>query len=383
MDILYRNYTSEELQDRTCKVIDYVMLPACSSRHMEKVVDDCALRNITRRIHYVWSTLSKCRGGIQKLPEPIQIGCSYIPLMAPLNLFMTIFSLFMVGLIIMIMYLLIKYRSRPTIRYSSNTFTLIYLVGCILCCVSVGFKAGDAKFKPCGIDIWILGYGYILVIGTLTLKMWRLVSVVNNTKISRSVKISDQTLINYLLGMVAVQTVILVMWQLFDKPAYITSTKTLLGTDIDYSETVCSIQSNSITLVGVAINLILVLNLVYLVIQGRKIPSKFNDGKLMAIIIYTLTFILTITIATSIFIADTQAQYTLQSSAILLAVFCCSAIYTAPKIYGAIMNRELEGSNSSINMVATSDDKLCIHCGKSQKVLNSVPAARSPSTNKT
>jgi hypothetical protein len=274
----------------------------------------------------------------------------------------------MIGIVIMQMYFLVKYRERPTIKYSSNNFTLIFLLGSIICVFSVVFKSGNVFFRPCGLDVWILGYGFALVVGALTLKMWRLVHVTSNSKLSRSVQMTDKALMNYLLGMLAGQTGLLILWQVLDQPMYVNNPKTLLGTTISYTETICTTQSNSVGLVGTAINAISLLNVVRLAVMGRNIPSKFNDGKLMGIIVYTLTFILTITIGTSAFITDTQAVYTLQSSAILLCVFCCTVIYTGPKIYGAIMNHSVNGRSGTDLVQSSNNDFQCIHCGKYQKV---------------
>jgi hypothetical protein len=120
------------------------------------------------------------------------------------------------------------------------------------------------------------------------------------------------------------------------------------------------------------VNVILVLNLVRLVIQGRKIPSKFNDGRLMGIIVYTLAFILISCLATSIFMTDTQALYTLESSSFLLAAFCCTVIYTAPKIYGGLMNQSSVVGQSEVIVKTVDTDFICIHCGKGQKVTKNV-----------
>jgi hypothetical protein len=274
----------------------------------------------------------------------------------------------MIGIVIMQMYFLNKYRERPTIKYSSNNFTLIFLLGSIFCIFSVIFKSGDVLFRPCGLDVWILGYGFALVVGSLTLKMWRLVHVTSNSKLSRSVQMTDKALMNYLLGMLLGQSIILLLWQLLDQPRYVINSKTLLGTNISYAETVCTTQSNSVALVGTAINAILLLNVVRLAVLGRNIPSKFNDGKLMGIIVYTLTFIITITIGTSMAITDTQAVYTLQSSAILLCVFCCTVIYTGPKIYGAIMNQAIAAKSGTELVASSNNDFQCVHCGKYQKL---------------
>jgi hypothetical protein len=168
IEITYKNYPLESLQQRMCKVVDHVMLPACKVDHMMISDKGCDLDTMSRNLTYSWAVDRPCRGGMS-LPQDISLLCPVVPMKSRLSIGMMATAGIVMVIIVLLMVLVHIYQERPAIKKSSYIFTQLMLVGGIVATVGVYFMADTTGL--CGVDYWFLGYGFILLMGSITLKV--------------------------------------------------------------------------------------------------------------------------------------------------------------------------------------------------------------------
>jgi hypothetical protein len=107
--------------------------------------------------------------------------------------------------------------------------------------------------------------------------MWRLVTVFKKKEFNKN-RLTDRYMIAHVGLFILIQTGILIFWYLLQKPQVMIETKRLPPTSISYENTVCGYSGQQISIAPILLNVLLVVNIVYLAIKGRNIPAEYNDG---------------------------------------------------------------------------------------------------------
>jgi hypothetical protein len=170
MEIQHKNLTNAQLQDRLCKVVDYILLPACTRENMMLVDQGCNLQNLTQSFKYEWKAVKGCKGGID-LPAPIEVPCSFVPTGAGISTGFATVAAISIVICILNMGLLFYYRGSKVVKSSSYSLTMTVLIGALISEASVFLMSGDPAVKLCGIEYWVLGIGFMMGVGALLLKV--------------------------------------------------------------------------------------------------------------------------------------------------------------------------------------------------------------------
>ncbi|EDS38916.1 GABA-B receptor [Culex quinquefasciatus] len=205
----------------------------------------------------------------------------------------------------------IWHRHRRVIQTSHPVCNTIMLFGVIICLVSVILLGLDGQFvtaenypKVCQARTWILSMGFTLAYGAMFSKVWRVHRFTTKTKTDPKKKVEPWKLYTMVSGLLAVDLVILLTWQLQD-PLQRRLETFPLEDPVSSNDDVkirpelehCESHNNSVWL-GVIYGfkgLILVFGL-FLAYETRSIKVKqINDSRYVGMSIYNVVVLCLIT----------------------------------------------------------------------------------------
>ena len=336
LEMMYKNLTDDQLSDRFCQLIDYVMLPECTPSHF-MVEDNGCTDDMSRLFTYRYDSKTPCRGGTP-LYDSVKVTCDYIPYNSKLSIAMTVSaSLCLFGLVIL-MGFMFYYRHTRQVKSTSYMFSQILLVGCLLVTVSTFFSSGNPKDKICGLDNLLVGIGYILIVAPLLLKMRRLVILFTGISNLSDSNLTDNVLLVMLGGILGIQVILMILWQFIDRPMAHSFPRVF--ENLSYSESICSSVSTTYGTATLLFDMMLLLYMLGLAFQARKVPCEYNESKLMGIVAFIVTFLLLILIPSLYFISDVRSTYIIRNGGLLFSVICVSCISSVPKIRAAAKKKE-------------------------------------------
>ena len=89
------------------------------------------------------------------------------------------------------------------------------------------------------------------------------------------------------------------------------------------------------------------------------LPNQFNDGKVMGVIIYTMTLLLLVVLLGSLFVTDPRFLFLLKSISTILIVLAAAIVHTVPKL---VQTYSEESLKSTVNQSKLDTGK-CPNCG--------------------
>lgn len=161
---------SRLLVDRMCAVIDDIMLKPCTADHMQVSDQGCDSTNLTRMFSYSFKNSSSCRGGLL-LEMPTVVNCSYIPANSSLAVVLSLIAGVFLLVFLALLFVIYFFRHTQAFKLSSPPFMAISIVGCALCTASVLVMPGNPIQRICGVEFWLLAYGFGLAVGSLIMKV--------------------------------------------------------------------------------------------------------------------------------------------------------------------------------------------------------------------
>jgi hypothetical protein len=159
--------------------------------------------------------------------------------------------------------------------------------------------------------------------------------------------------------MICIQTIFLVVYQFVDQPRLATTSRAIVGTTIQYTETRCTSTSNVGAMILLIMNVLMLLNGIRLVFIGKDIPSQFNDGKVMAIMVSTMALLLLVVFTGSLFVNDPRFLFLLLACSTLLIVVSSVVVHTIPKL----IQRTEDNPMDSLGINTENGGKRCKNCG--------------------
>jgi len=237
---------------------------------------------------------------------------------------------------------------RKRVRASSPIFLMIMALSGILGYASTFAWYGKPHPVACGFQPWLLGLAVVSMISALCAKTWRIYRIFNK-RFSRTV-ISDKLLVLFYIIMVIPAIIILILWTAI-------STPTASMEERDGEEHyVCNTGGVTGEPGGLVFFFILVgyeavvlLFGAFLSIMTRKVPTFFNESKLIAISIYNLGFLAVVVIPVFLILQQFNpfAAWIIRTAAILYAFTATLWIQFIPKIIGVIIIDR--GADTSVN----------------------------------
>ena len=265
------------------------------------------------------------------------------------------------GILIIITFLLIPYTiiygfivKKVRIRTASPPFLIILLVSIIVGYGSIYAWFGQPNAVACGFQPWLLGLSVISMISVLVAKNFRIWRIFQNPLKKKQVY-DYQVLIFYVILMIPA-VFILFLWTLISTPTALL--KDVSGTDHWVCDTggftgppggivffsIFVGYSGFILLIGAVVSFLI-----------RKVPSLFNESRLIAISIYNILFLAVIIIPIFFVLLKFNPfiGWIIRTLAILYAFTTTLCLMFVPKVAGMIKDFVTGKELTSSTMEAT------------------------------
>ena len=267
---------------------------------------------------------------------------------------------FLLLLFVILFGLILKYQR---LRVSSPFFLIIIIISIIIGYSSIFAWFGKPNSVACGFQPWLLGLStasMIIALCTKTFRIWRIFR--SELKLQR---ITDFELLGIWFLFMLPVLLILVIWTIVSTP-----TATMKERD-GYDHYICTTGGFTGEPGGIIFFFILVaycsftlLIGVFLSIVTRKVPSLFNESKLLAISIYNLGFLAAVIIPVFLVVQpyDPFVAWILRTIAILYAFTATLVMQFFPPVFGIILfdrfkNRNLASKTEMLQKSSSSFSK--------------------------
>ncbi|XP_060812342.1 gamma-aminobutyric acid type B receptor subunit 1 isoform X1 [Bombus pascuorum] len=374
-------YTNKEIADEIYSAINstqflgvsgYVAFSSQGDRialtQIEQVVDGKYVKlgyYDTQSDNLTWRNMERWIGG--KVPQDRTIVRTVLRTVS-LPLFICMGTISSVGIVIALALIIFNIwnRHRRVIMSSHPVCNTIMLVGVIACLVSVFLLGIDGRFVApweypaiCQARSWMLSTGFTLAFGAMFSKVWRVHRLTTKTKADQAKlfmakqkvssiqkKVQPWKLYTMVSGLLAVDIVLLVSWQVFDPLQRKMETFPLESSSFGDDDAMirpelehCESVHNNIWL-GLVYSykgIILVFGL-FLAYETRSIKVKqINDSRYVGMSIYNVVVLCLITAPVTMVIASQQdANFAFVALAIIFCCFLSMALIFVPKVIEVI-----------------------------------------------
>ncbi|KAH8255854.1 hypothetical protein KR038_011934, partial [Drosophila bunnanda] len=240
-------------------------------------------------------------------------------------------------------------KHRRVIQSSHPVCNTIMLFGVIICLISVILLGIDGRFvspeeypKICQARAWLLSTGFTLAYGAMFSKVWRVHRFTTKAKTDPKKKVEPWKLYTMVSGLLSIDLVILLSWQIFDplqryletfplEDPVSTTDDIKIRPELEH----CESQRNSMWL-GLVYGfkgLILVFGL-FLAYETRSIKVKqINDSRYVGMSIYNVVVLCLITAPVGMVIASQQdASFAFVALAVIFCCFLSMLLIFVPKV---------------------------------------------------
>ncbi|OAD71510.1 hypothetical protein PHYBLDRAFT_187578 [Phycomyces blakesleeanus NRRL 1555(-)] len=239
--------------------------------------------------------------------------------------------------------LVVTFRKHEVFKASSPLFCCFELVGFVLTYLSVTFMIGTPTQTSCIAGPLVFNFGFLLVLGNMIAKNYRIYRIFNNIFISRTV-ITDLQLIKTVSVVVGIDMIILCIGLIVSKP---TPTMVAVSVSVYYWE--CQAQSDYkivfSCLMGIYVMFLLVFA-TYLAYKTRlagRQYSHYNECRQMGLSVYNILFSALVGFAVGLNqMADFFTKYYITVITILWATTFSLLILFVPKLQAFYKQRTVE-----------------------------------------
>lgn len=282
-ELAFKNIQDDQLIDRFCTAVDYIMLKPCTAANLKFKKEPCDPATFTQAYSYEFIDASACRGGISLYNSTIT-QCPHIPIKSGMAIGITVVTALCVVFFVILLGLTFYYRATQPFKNSSPNFIYLSLVGCILCCVSIFLMPGDPLQKTCGVEFWLLAIGFGLAVGSLIMKINRVALLFGKDVYKIKAKnLKDSVFLTYLAFLIVVEVGFLLVFNFYDNPHVVYTSKTLDVSFLPYMQPACGTSQTMGSVLLIVFNVALILYMLKLAWQVRNVPTRFNEGKLLVV----------------------------------------------------------------------------------------------------
>ncbi|KAJ3372206.1 hypothetical protein GGF31_002064 [Allomyces arbusculus] len=167
-------------------------------------------------------------------------------------------------------------RHKSTVKHLSFPFLVLITVGCELVLASGFFEIGEPSRTACIAPVWTLTVGAQLVLASAGVKTYRLWKIFDNSSLRKRLKaIDNHYLVRFVGLLIAVQSTIYAIWLgAFPSEPVAMSSRLFLCYSCQ-SPNLAGIRA--VTVVSVAINVVLLLAVMFLAYKTRNVVSAFRE----------------------------------------------------------------------------------------------------------
>jgi len=276
---------------------------------------------------------------------------------------------FLIAIALALAVIFLKDRAELPIRRSSWRFSLIIIFGAIMAYCFVLMSFGAPTSGACKTRIWFLELGFVLVFGSLVLKLYR-VHVIFHASLSsaRFMKggFPDGRLLIYLSGLIAIAFGLLLGWTLGPDEAGAVIYEVDIAGYGPAKHLRCGF--GNIVPLGLifAFDALIVCCGCLLCLMIREVPSEFNEIKFMFYSLVSLLLVSVVLVPLVFWFPDPAYSNIMSVAGVMIATSVSLWVFCLPKlaqIYfptiapGIEMAARAGGPSNSASIVQSQEDK--------------------------
>jgi hypothetical protein len=251
-------------------------------------------------------------------------------------------------LIVVCVILVIYWKKKNAIFYSSVPFLLVSLLGCAIIITTVFLFTPVPTDNLCTAVVWTITIGTTVFFIPLLAKTYRIVHIYQSAKHFKKSRLTTVELVGSCALCLIVDIVLLICFTTIDSPY---ATEDFTDNDLsDYEyRIVCKYPDASATLIYIILGwkALYVIVGVFLTFLVRNTSKTFNESKHLSLAIYDCTFVFAVIIPLIAVLNDEEAQYLLICLGITLGTTCAFLVIFLPKFWIIITDQDEKLSRTS------------------------------------
>jgi len=242
---------------------------------------------------------------------------------------------------------LVNFNSR-VVKASQPYFLIMITVGALISSTTIyslsvedrtsGTRAGEDGGTDadlfCGTAWWTYCIGFVLIFAPLFAKLWRVNTIFNQLKLT-SIQIKSGMLVRMIVGLALVDVVILITWNMVDPQRYKreVSTTDTAGYNIE-SVGLCKSDTDSLFICLIAaFHLALLMWGVRLAYNGRKLETRYHEGKYVSVAMFSNLQVLCLGVPLMVIVSDNPtSNFFIRSGIIFFNDLTVQCFVFVPKI---------------------------------------------------
>jgi basic membrane lipoprotein Med (substrate-binding protein (PBP1-ABC) superfamily) len=223
------------------------------------------------------------------------------------------------------------YRNNATYKASSPLFMMLILVGMLFVIISCIFWSLKPTKATCALRSWIAGFGWILITSALLAKTHRIYEIFDLRDFKAEAITNTMQIIKIMIGMLAGEFAILVIWQALDP--LVPVTKVVDGLEYNELYQYCKSKSAVPISVFLAFNALALIPNMLVAWITRTVTERYNESSAVGLTSAVTVFIGIIVIgATKIVNNSILAAYILPTIGMLGIIAIMYVMIFIPKI---------------------------------------------------
>ncbi|GBG31341.1 Metabotropic glutamate receptor-like protein B [Hondaea fermentalgiana] len=286
-----------------------------------------------------------------ELPTTGSLQCPYVPYKSLTG--RILISLSSIGAIIcyIFLFVVLRHYSSVAMKAGQREFLVLMCFAGIWCNVAAMSFLGPNQTNKCRTRIANLALSLTLLVGSLTVKVYRIWRIWNNSTMRR-ISISAFFMFKILMGIMFGMTLLLIVWFAVDAPQAMEASLTnadvhlyqITGLHVTFSANVCVYFGGSnadshneyivFPVLGVVYVVLILLYTTFLSYQGRNSDAKYMESRSIMMASYVTTMIIFLTM---ILVAglplEVKSQTFLISSTLVFTSLILILLVIGPKVY--------------------------------------------------
>ncbi|KAI9218219.1 7 transmembrane sweet-taste receptor of 3 GCPR-domain-containing protein [Blastocladiella britannica] len=262
--------------------------------------------------------------------------------------------------------LMFKHRKHPAVVCQAPPFLFLIAIGVVMVAASIGVESvapASTTSSDCAARTWLLSLGMCTVLASILIKTGRIFLLFGNKYQSQRLSLRTARLMPYVGGIVAVDAILLAVWQAVAQPQPVMVEVT--ASSFTY---VCGMNGstggNVIAGITIGYHGLLMLAAVALGFRVRNVATQYNESKYIGMASYNILLVCIIVLPVLYLNINYKAQFIIKSALILLAAASALALLVARPILDAMATLNMHSFMST-------------HYGATSNVLRSIKSAGS------
>jgi len=221
-------------------------------------------------------------------------------------------------------------RGEKAIVYSDWRFTSAFIAGCIFFNGSSFTLLGENTKVTCLLRMWSFHFFFVVALSPLFVKVWRMYTLVGSLNVRRNT-ISNMKAALYTLPMIAVQTLLLLIFTFVDPPRPMDDIDQE-GGSVTYG-IVCGTDTNAYFYALSGYEALCVFMGCVLAYKSRNMPDEFGEAKQMIFSMYNIFFVgLVMILVVQVTGLQTNERSVLQAVGVFWGTVVSASAFVIPRL---------------------------------------------------